>query len=83
MVSLSLKSSLRYGENPHYKDAFYVDKSLSKVNASGIATAIQYHEKEMSYNNYLEVDATWNCVLEFRNPTCVIVKHKSLWGRFS
>ena len=72
MVPLSLKSSLRYSENPHQKAAFYVDKSLSKVNASGIATAIQYHGKEMSYNNYLDVDAAWNCVLEFRSPTYVI-----------
>lgn len=44
-VPLSLKSSLRYGENPHQKAAFYVDKSLSEVNAGGIATAIQHHGK--------------------------------------
>lgn len=44
-VPLSLKSSLRYGENPHQKAAFYVDKSLAEVNAGGIATAIQHHGK--------------------------------------
>lgn len=44
-VPLSLKSSLRYGENPHQKAAFYVDKKLSEVNAGGIATAIQHHGK--------------------------------------
>ncbi|XP_017634547.1 uncharacterized protein LOC108476753 [Gossypium arboreum] len=79
-VPLSLKSSLRYGENPHQKAAFYVDKSLSEVNAGGIATAIQHHGKEMSYNNYLDADAAWNCVFEFRNPTCVIVKHTNPCG---
>ncbi|XWS67397.1 hypothetical protein CRYUN_Cryun04dG0003500 [Craigia yunnanensis] len=79
-VPLSLKSSLRYGENPHQKAAFYVDKSLSEVNAGGIATAIQHHGKEMSYNNYLDADAAWNCVSEFRNPTCVIVKHTNPCG---
>ncbi|KAK8640401.1 hypothetical protein V6N13_008155 [Hibiscus sabdariffa] len=112
-IPLSLKSSLRYGENPHQKAAFYVDKSLSEVNAGGIATAVQHHGKiefillpmlknvllccysfhysdrgheifanwnEMSYNNYLDADAAWNCVSEFRNPTCVIVKHTNPCG---
>lgn len=49
-VPLSLKSSLRYGENPHQKAAFYVDKSLSEVNAGGIATAIQHHGKVKQLN---------------------------------
>ncbi|XP_047164543.1 bifunctional purine biosynthesis protein PurH [Vigna umbellata] len=79
-VPLSLKSSLRYGENPHQKAAFYVDKKLSEVNAGGIATAIQHHGKEMSYNNYLDADAAWNCVCEFKNPTCVVVKHTNPCG---
>ncbi|KAL2337224.1 hypothetical protein Fmac_011670 [Flemingia macrophylla] len=79
-VPLSLKSSLRYGENPHQKAAFYVDKRLSEVNTGGIATAIQHHGKEMSYNNYLDADAAWNCVCEFRGPTCVVVKHTNPCG---
>ncbi|GMN55472.1 hypothetical protein TIFTF001_024592 [Ficus carica] len=79
-VPMSLKSSLRYGENPHQKAAFYVDKSLAEVNGGGIATAIQHHGKEMSYNNYLDADAAWNCVAEFRNPTCVVVKHTNPCG---
>ncbi|XP_061999984.1 uncharacterized protein LOC133717313 isoform X2 [Rosa rugosa] len=80
IVPLLLKSPLRYGENPHQKAAFYVDKSLSEVNAGGIATAIQHHGKEMSYNNYLDADAAWNCVSEFRSPTCVVVKHTNPCG---
>ncbi|XP_054815879.1 uncharacterized protein LOC129315829 [Prosopis cineraria] len=79
-VPLSLKSHLRYGENPHQKAAFYVDKSLSEFNTGGIATAIQHHGKEMSYNNYLDADAAWNCVCEFKNPTCVVVKHTNPCG---
>uniref|UniRef100_A0A0D9X5E6 MGS-like domain-containing protein n=1 Tax=Leersia perrieri TaxID=77586 RepID=A0A0D9X5E6_9ORYZ len=73
-------STLRYGENPHQKAAFYGDKSLSLVNAGGIATAIQHHGKEMSYNNYLDADAAWNCVSEFESPTCVVVKHTNPCG---
>ncbi|CAL5003632.1 unnamed protein product [Urochloa decumbens] len=79
-VPLSLKSTLRYGENPHQKAAFYGDKSISLVNAGGIATAIQHHGKEMSYNNYLDADAAWNCVSEFESPTCVVVKHTNPCG---
>ncbi|XP_073270559.1 uncharacterized protein [Primulina huaijiensis] len=79
-VPLSLKSSLRYGENPHQKAAFYADKSLAEVHAGGIATAIQHHGKEMSYNNYLDADAAWNCVCEFSRPTCVVVKHTNPCG---
>ena len=36
--------------------------------------------QEMSYNNYLDADAAWNCVSEFMNPTCVIVKHTNPCG---
>uniref|UniRef100_A0A0D6QYM1 MGS-like domain-containing protein n=1 Tax=Araucaria cunninghamii TaxID=56994 RepID=A0A0D6QYM1_ARACU len=79
-VPLSLKSPLRYGENPHQKAAFYVDESLCEVGAGGIATAVQHHGKEMSYNNYLDADAAWNCVSEFKSPTCVVVKHTNPCG---
>lgn len=79
-VPLSLKDPLRYGENPHQKAAIYVDKSLSEVNAGGIATVIQHHGKEMSYNNYLDADAAWNCVCDFNKPTCVVVKHTNPCG---
>ena len=44
-VPLTLKSKLRYGENPHQRAAFYEDKSLAEFGAGGIATAVQYHGK--------------------------------------
>lgn len=34
----------------------------------------------MSYNNYLDADAAWNCVSEFESPTCVVVKHTNPCG---
>lgn len=34
----------------------------------------------MSYNNYLDADAAWNCVCEFSKPTCVVVKHTNPCG---
>lgn len=36
--------------------------------------------QEMSYNNYLDADAAWNCVSEFPGPTCVVVKHTNPCG---
>ena len=39
-----------------------------------------YDVQEMSYNNYLDADAAWNCVCEFNNPTCVVVKHTNPCG---
>jgi len=44
-VPLELKSTLRYGENPHQSAAFYTDKSLSRVGAGGIGNLIQHHGK--------------------------------------
>ncbi|GAQ79835.1 AICAR transformylase [Klebsormidium nitens] len=79
-VPLTLASSLRYGENPHQSAAFYTDRSLQEHGAGGIATAVQHHGKEMSYNNYLDADAAWNCVNEFPDPTAVVVKHTNPCG---
>ncbi|GAB2302156.1 hypothetical protein Dimus_036174 [Dionaea muscipula] len=79
-INLSLKSLLRYGENPHQKAGVYHDKSLSEVNAGGVAAAVQHHGMEMSYNNYLDADAAWSCVSEFTHPTCVVVKHTNPCG---
>ncbi len=71
---------LRYGENPHQSAAFYLDKSLREHGRGGIATAVQHHGKEMSYNNYLDADAAWNAVNDFAGPTCVVVKHTNPCG---
>ncbi|GAB4330077.1 MAG: bifunctional phosphoribosylaminoimidazolecarboxamide formyltransferase/IMP cyclohydrolase [Dehalococcoidia bacterium] len=79
-IPLERVSSLRYGENPHQRAAFYRDRSLAEHGRGGIATAVQHHGKELSYNNYLDADAAWNAVNEFPAPTCVIVKHTNPCG---
>ena len=79
-VPLERVASLRYGENPHQSAAFYVDRSLAEHGRGGIATAVQHHGKEMSYNNYLDADAAWNAVNDFAGPTCVVVKHTNPCG---
>ncbi|MDD4255391.1 MAG: bifunctional phosphoribosylaminoimidazolecarboxamide formyltransferase/IMP cyclohydrolase, partial [Methanofollis sp.] len=64
--------SLRYGENPHQKAAVYGDH--------GIAGQVPLQGKEMSYNNYLDVDAAVSLLREFDEPTSVIVKHNNPCG---
>jgi phosphoribosylaminoimidazolecarboxamide formyltransferase/IMP cyclohydrolase len=79
-IPLAARSELRYGENPHQQAGFYVDRSLGEHGKGGIATAVQHHGKEMSYNNYLDADAAWNAVNDFVDPTCVVVKHTNPCG---
>ncbi|MEY3289298.1 MAG: hypothetical protein RLZZ419_1540, partial [Pseudomonadota bacterium] len=70
--------TMRYGENPHQKAAFYQEKCP----ASGtIAAAKQLQGKELSYNNIADADAALECVKSFTDkPTCVIVKHANPCG---
>jgi len=72
--------TLRYGENPHQDAAFYLDRSLREFGRGGIASAVQHHGKEMSYNNYVDADAAWNAANDFPGSTCVIVKHTNPCG---
>lgn len=68
---------MRYGENPHQKAAFYVEKSPQDAS---ISTAIQHQGKELSYNNIADTDAALECVKSFSEPACVIVKHANPCG---
>ncbi len=70
------KQELRYGENPHQTAAFYT----SSPARFGVATATQAQGKELSYNNYNDTDAAFECVAEFSEPTIVIVKHANPCG---
>jgi phosphoribosylaminoimidazolecarboxamide formyltransferase/IMP cyclohydrolase len=85
---LTKESDLRYGENPHQQAAFYRNpqrpgqaKGASEHNPKHqLANARQLQGKELSYNNYLDLDAAWGAVREFDAPTCVIVKHLTPCG---
>ncbi|MBU8880286.1 bifunctional phosphoribosylaminoimidazolecarboxamide formyltransferase/IMP cyclohydrolase [Bacillus sp. FJAT-29790] len=76
-VTYELKQSLRYGENPHQKAAFY-RKPLGS--AFSIANAEQLHGKELSYNNINDADAALQIVKEFSEPAAVAVKHMNPCG---
>jgi phosphoribosylaminoimidazolecarboxamide formyltransferase/IMP cyclohydrolase len=75
-ISGSLKQTLRYGENPHQSAAFYTAPPAR----FGVATATQVQGKELSYNNFNDTDAAFECVAEFAEPTIVIVKHANPCG---
>jgi phosphoribosylaminoimidazolecarboxamide formyltransferase/IMP cyclohydrolase len=68
---------MRYGENPHQQAAFYVEANPAEA---GIATAKQLQGKELSYNNVADTDAALECVKNFSEPACVIVKHANPCG---
>lgn len=68
---------MRYGENPHQKAAFYVERNPQEV---GIASAKQLQGKELSYNNVADTDAALETVKSFSEPACVIVKHANPCG---
>jgi phosphoribosylaminoimidazolecarboxamide formyltransferase/IMP cyclohydrolase len=68
---------LRYGENPHQSAAFYRDEHPVPGAVSGYR---QVQGKELSYNNIADADAAWECVKQYEEPACVIVKHANPCG---
>jgi phosphoribosylaminoimidazolecarboxamide formyltransferase/IMP cyclohydrolase len=68
---------MRYGENPHQHAAFYTEKNITEAS---IATAKQLQGKELSYNNIGDTDAALECIKQFDEPACVIVKHANPCG---
>ncbi|MGD8117087.1 bifunctional phosphoribosylaminoimidazolecarboxamide formyltransferase/IMP cyclohydrolase [Vibrio sp. TRT 29B02] len=71
------KQDMRYGENSHQDAAFYVEANPEEASVS---TARQIQGKALSYNNIADTDAALECVKEFDEPACVIVKHANPCG---
>jgi len=71
-VQYSHGRALRYGENPHQQAAVY--------GRAGIAGAEPLQGKQMSYNNYLDLNAGVSLMREFDEPAAVIVKHNNPCG---
>ncbi len=68
--------TLRYGENPAQQGALYRVGDGEGTLAGGK----QLQGKELSYNNWMDMDAAWGAVQEFEAPACVIVKHTNPCG---
>ncbi len=71
------KQDMRYGENSHQAAAFYAEEQAAP---GSVASAIQLQGKALSYNNIADTDAALECVKEFSEPACVIVKHANPCG---
>jgi phosphoribosylaminoimidazolecarboxamide formyltransferase/IMP cyclohydrolase len=76
-VHLEKVQDLRYGENPHQKAALYREIGAPKWT---LVYGEQLHGKEMSFNNFLDMDGAWLCLKEFAEPACIIVKHTNPCG---
>ncbi len=74
-VSVPRARSLRYGENPHQRAAFY-----ARAGAGGLADAAVHQGKELSYTNLLDLDAALLALIEFPRASAVVVKHASPSG---
>ena len=69
--------TMRYGENPHQNAAFYKEINPNKA---CISSSKQIQGKPLSFNNLADADAALECVRNFDNPSCVIVKHANPCG---
>jgi phosphoribosylaminoimidazolecarboxamide formyltransferase/IMP cyclohydrolase len=78
VVSLQRTQALRYGENPDQQAAFY-----GFERSAGLASLVQHHGKELSYNNLLDVDGALLSLAPFahteRAAVCII-KHTTPCG---
>ncbi len=77
-LQFRMKQTMRYGENPHQKAAFYVERS---PDAGTVSSAKQLQGKDLSYNNIADTDAALECVKSLGDDAaCVIVKHANPCG---
>jgi phosphoribosylaminoimidazolecarboxamide formyltransferase/IMP cyclohydrolase len=77
-IPLKKMASLRYGENPHQNAALY--SFGNEENSSAAISAKQIHGKELSYNNYLDLESSWRLVHEFDKTACAVIKHNNPCG---
>jgi len=79
-LTLQRKAVLRYGENPHQLAALYVNPA----EASGVLiSARQLNGKELSYNNYLDLDGALSIARSLPACGASVIKHSNPCGAAS
>ena len=73
----TLARTLRYGENPHQRAAFYASPDATGLS---LPAAEVLQGKELSYNNILDLDAAMRLCAEFTVPAVAIIKHTNPCG---
>jgi phosphoribosylaminoimidazolecarboxamide formyltransferase/IMP cyclohydrolase len=76
-LRLKKERTLRYGENPHQRAAFYKTETTPGACA---AWANQLSGQPLSFNNILDLEAALEIVKDFAQPTCAIIKHNNPCG---
>lgn len=76
-IALRRQQELRYGENPHQAAALYAPMGRK---LQGLVAAKQLQGKELSYNNFVDLEAARSLAAEFKNPAAVIIKHNNPCG---
>ena len=75
-LALERQQSLRYGENPEQRAAFYVERP-----GAGLAALRQRGGKELSFNNLLDLEGALLASAPFGGePCCAIIKHTTPCG---
>lgn len=69
-------TGLRYGENPHQRASLYHEDGAR----GGVALGQQLAGKELSYNNYLDLDLALRAVHGLPEFACAVVKHTNPCG---
>lgn len=86
LISGGKLNRLRYGENPHQIAGFF-DAAPVGESPHGLAAAKQHGGKELSFNNYLDLDAAMRFAQSHCGDNwndwphcCVIIKHTNACG---
>ena len=72
-INLEKSAELRYGENPHQQAAFYIQPGQS-------LGWHQHQGKQLSYNNYTDMESAYAIPQEFVEHACAIIKHANPCG---
>jgi len=76
-LEFSKDRGLRYGENPHQKAAIY---SLKGRTGPSLVDAQVLAGKELSYNNYNDLESVLGMLVDFEEPFACVVKHTNPCG---
>lgn len=76
---LKKEAQLRYGENPFQQANLYKDGLLA-ANELSIVNCKQLWGKELSFNNYIDLDSALKMTMEFSSPFTCVLKHTNPCG---
>lgn len=75
-LAFEKQQSLRYGENPQQRAAFYVEHR-----GAGLGALVQKGGKELSFNNLMDLEGALLAIEPFGDqPACAIIKHTTPCG---